>query len=467
MKQRGEQMFQEFYDHCKRNDYWQPHQKILLAISSGVDSMVLLNLMQKAAEKDQLKIAVAHVNHQLRVESEAEASYLKNYCQEQGLVYYSKVWSAPDKSNNTEARAREFRYEFFTEIMKQDGYSLLFTAHHNDDQAETILMKLTRGSALPNLVGIRARQSFAIGELIRPFLIFSKERLEQFAKCAKIVYFEDSSNQSDAYMRNRIRHQVVPLLKKENPQFLQHITDFTEQIALADELIQLVVEPKYKRWVKKTTEGWTVQLAELKQEKTSIQTFFLMMLFQRTIIVEGIAVSHLQVQQLLMLIKQQAPQSTMDLEQGWQVVKEYDLMYLKKSQLKQDQKIAYLNENESIFLSKNEWLGLETPTATLDIPEAVKNWTEFSLPISGQTTLPLTIRHRKAGDRIALTPTLTKRLNRLFIDRKIPNSTREQAWIILSAQEKIIWVPKIANSCLSIPKETDKILYRLLYKIKE
>ncbi|MEI5990978.1 tRNA lysidine(34) synthetase TilS [Enterococcus crotali] len=460
-------MFQEFYDHCKRNDYWQPHQKILLAISSGVDSMVLLNLMQKAAEKDQLKIAVAHVNHQLRVESEAEASYLKNYCQEQGLVYYSKVWSAPDKSNNTEARAREFRYEFFTEIMKQDGYSLLFTAHHNDDQAETILMKLTRGSALPNLVGIRARQSFAIGELIRPFLIFSKERLEQFAKCAKIVYFEDSSNQSDAYMRNRIRHQVVPLLKKENPQFLQHITDFTEQIALADELIQLVVEPKYKRWVKKTTEGWTVQLAELKQEKTSIQTFFLMMLFQRTIIVEGIAVSHLQVQQLLMLIKQQAPQSTMDLEQGWQVVKEYDLMYLKKSQLKQDQKIAYLNENESIFLSKNEWLGLETPTATLDIPEAVKNWTEFSLPISGQTTLPLTIRHRKAGDRIALTPTLTKRLNRLFIDRKIPNSTREQAWIILSAQEKIIWVPKIANSCLSIPKETDKILYRLLYKIKE
>ncbi|ALS02807.1 tRNA(Ile)-lysidine synthetase [Enterococcus silesiacus] len=460
-------MFQAFYDHCKRNDYWQPHQKILLAISGGVDSMVLLNLMQRAAEKDHLTIAVAHINHQLRGESEAEASYLESYCQEQGLVYYSKVWSALDKRKNTEARARAFRYGFFAEVMRQEGYASLFTAHHNDDQAETVLMKLTRGSALPNLVGIRARQSFGKGELIRPFLIFSKDRLEQFAKCSRIVYFEDSSNQGDAYMRNRVRHQVVPLLKKENPQFLQHITDFTEQIVLADELIQSVIEPKYERWVKKTAAGWTIQLAELKQEKTSLQTFFLMMLFQRTIVVKDIAISQSQIQQLLNIIRQQAPQLTMDLEQGWQIVKEYDVMYIKEKQLKQDKKIVYLNENESIFLSKNEWLGLETTTANLEIPEAVKDWTEYSLPISGQTPLPLMIRHRENGDRISLTPNLTKRLNRLFIDRKIPNLTREQAWIILSAQEKIIWVPKIANSCLSIPKETDKILYRLLYKIKE
>lgn len=460
-------MFQEFYDHCKKNEYWGRNQKVLLAISGGVDSMVLLELMRTAAQKDHLKLAVVHINHQLREESEDEASYLQNYCREQKIPYYSKVWEELDKTKNTEARAREFRYDFFREIMEQEKIPTLLTAHHSDDQAETILMKLTRGSALSNLVGIRAKQIFGEGTLIRPFLIFSKERLEEFAKQATIVYFEDSSNQSDTYMRNRIRHQVIPLLKKENSKFLQHLTDFSEQVGLADELIQSVIEPMYACWVTETTEGWSVQLSELKHEKKSIQTFFLMTLFQRTIVPKGVAISRSNIQQLLTNLNQPAPQSSMDIELGWQVVKEYDTLLLKKSQLEHEEKLFFLNGNDHVFLSENEWLALEIIEKKLEPPEIVKDWTEFSLLISEQTPFPLTIRHRKNGDRIPLTPNLTKRLNRLFIDQKVPNINRERAWVILSADMKIIWVPKFANSYLSIPKETDKILYRLLYKIKE
>ncbi|EOL44627.1 tRNA lysidine(34) synthetase TilS [Enterococcus caccae] len=460
-------MFQEFYNHCKKNDYWQPNQKILLAVSGGVDSMVLLELMQIAARKDQLKLSVAHVDHQLRAESMAESIHLKNYCRKNSIPYYSRIWDEQDKTKNTEARARKFRYDFFTEIMDQAEIPLLLTAHHSDDQAETILMKLTRGSALLNLVGIRARQSFGRGELIRPFLIFSKEELEQFAKQSGIVYFEDSSNQTTAYMRNRLRHQVVPLLKKENPNFLQHMSDFSEQISFADDIIRSVIEPKYSQWVEKTTEGWTIQLSELKQEKRSVQTFFIMMLFQKSIVPEGVSINQLQIQQLLFLLNQSMPQLAMDLEQGWQIMKEYDLAYLRKKKLSHDEKTFYLNEGEQIFLSETEWLSLETIETKREQPQTVKTWKELSLLISGEIPLPLTIRHRENGDRISLTPNLTKRLNRFFIDQKIPNSIRDQAWVVLSAEEEIIWVPQFVNSYLSIPKETDKILYRLLYKVKE
>ncbi|EOI07031.1 tRNA(Ile)-lysidine synthetase [Enterococcus moraviensis ATCC BAA-383] len=460
-------MFREFYDHCKNNHYWSPNQKILLAISGGVDSMVLLEMMQAAAKKDQLQLTVAHVDHRLRIESEEEALYLKKYCQKQGLTYYSRIWEDADKTKNTEARARKFRYDFFGEIMAQEKIPVLLTAHHSDDQAETILMKLTRGSALSNLVGIRAKQVFGSGMLIRPFLIFSKEKLEQFAEQSKLVYFEDHTNQTDTYMRNRLRHQVVPLLKKENPRFLQHIAEFSQQITSADEVVQMVIEPMYDRLVKETAEGWAIQLTELKQAKRSVQTFFLMSLFQHTLIPKGITISQDQIQQLLTMIEQPTPQLSMDIEKKWQVIKEYDILWLKKKQINYEENLFYLNENEHVFLSENEWLGLELAEGTLIPPEIVNDWTEFSLRISTQTRLPLTIRHRKNGDRISLTPNLTKRINRLFIDRKIPNLMRERAWLILSAEGEIIWVPQFANSYLSIPKETDKIHYRLLYKIKE
>ncbi|MFD1901688.1 tRNA lysidine(34) synthetase TilS [Enterococcus termitis] len=112
-------------------------------------------------------------------------------------------------------------------------------------------------------------------------------------------------------------------------------------------------------------------------------------------------------------------------------------------------------------------VGTRKSDEPIEQPETIKNWQKSSLLINSNTPLPLMIRHRQNGDRIALTPVLTKRLNRLFIDQKTPNSIREKTWVILSDDKEIIWVPDFANSHLSIPKETDKILYRLLYKIKE
>jgi tRNA(Ile)-lysidine synthetase-like protein len=460
-------MFQEFYRHGKQNNYWQPKQKILVAVSGGVDSMVLLKLLQKAAAKDHFSLAVAHVDHQLRPASKQEAAYLKTYCCERQLTFYSQKWLARDKQKNTEARARAFRYEFFSKIMANENYTAVMTAHHQDDQAETILMKLTRGSALTNLAGIRDKQAFNNGHLIRPLLAFPKAKLLAYAQKTKLIYFEDETNQSNDYTRNRLRHQVVPVLKKENPQFLQHMSEFSTQVELAEELIYSVIAPKYTRWVQSNEAGWQFSLAELKHEKISVQTFFLMYLLQQTLVPKGVSVKQYHMHQLLAMINQSTPQMILDIGLGWQALKVYDQIYLQKEQPHEKQQSFILHLNEPLFLSENEWLALEIVTEPLKQPQSLKDWQTYSLPITSQMKLPFLIRHRLNGDKIALRPNLTKKVSRLFIDNKIPNNQREQAWLIWSADKELIWIPNFANSYLSIPKETDKIHYRLLYKTKQ
>lgn len=457
-------MFQTFYQHCKRKDYWQTGERIILAISGGVDSMVLLDLMEKVARLDHVQLAVVHINHCLRKESEEEAAYIETYCRQKQIPYFYKEWQEPTKQINTEAKAREFRYAFFAEVMDTFEATILMTAHHGDDQAETVLMKLLRGSSFSSLAGIKEIRPFARGHLVRPFLIFSKEKLETFAKKEKIVYFEDSTNNSEDYLRNRLRHQVMPLLKEENPQVVQHIQDISEQIQLAEVCLEELLQPKYRQWVTPIKTGWQLIVTELTKESQSVQTFFLNYFFQQTLLPLGVQLNKAQIKQMLASITSETPQQEITLAKGWRFLKEYQLIYVIKTPAVELTTVTQLGVGEQVFLSEGEWLALETTTAPVQPPESTAGWQQETIDLAETLCLPLTIRHRQAGDRISLTETLTKRVSRMFIDQKIPNSQRDQAWLILTNDEKILWIPKYANSYLSIPKETDKILYRLIYK---
>lgn len=460
-------MFWHFYKEGKKQGYWQKNQKILLAISGGVDSMVLLRLMELVAEKDALTLAVAHVNHQLRAESEQEAAYLQTYCQEKGLPYFEAVWQTEDKQRNVEARGRQFRYAFFEKIMRQESFQSLMTGHHLDDQAETILMKLTRGTAFANTVGIRQIQKFGEGTLIRPLLTFSKEELSEFAATEELVYFEDHTNQSTDYTRNRLRNQVIPLLKVENPGFLQHMEAFSQQQALANQLIQEQMEPKVATWVKKTRDGWQFPLQVIQEESDAFQQFFLMAFFQATLVKENIQINQRQLTQILSVLNNPEPQSIVSLEKGWQFIKSYEIVRLEKKKKTPTKVTEHALALESgLFLSETEWIGL-TGDNSLKIPKELDNWREEVLLVPATVAVPFTVRHRKEGDKIKLHQGLTKKLRRIFIDQKVPNNLREQAWVVVTKYEEIIWVPGFANSYLSIPQETDKIHYRLLFKTKE
>lgn len=280
-KKEGRTMFWQFYKRGKEQGFWQPHQTIVVAVSGGVDSMALLTLMEQVAEKEQLQLVVAHVNHQLREASAQEAQYLATYCQQRELTYYETRWEDPEKQRNLEAKARTFRYEFFKEVMEIEGAAVLMTAHHLDDQAETILMKLIRGTNFSHSAGIKERRPFATGELIRPLLIYPKEELYQFAQRQAFVYFEDETNQTNEYLRNRLRNQVLPLLKQENPQFLDQIASFSNEQRFAQEFIQEQIEPQLSEAVEPTQQGWRIPLKRLLKETPAYQHFFLTAFFQK------------------------------------------------------------------------------------------------------------------------------------------------------------------------------------------
>ena len=462
-------MFEKFLVHGKKNHFWNSGSHILLAISGGVDSMVLLNLMEQVAEHEQVTIGVAHVNHQLRLESEIEANFIKDYCKKKHVPYYEMKWVAQNKKSNLEAKARAVRYGFFEEIMNKNNYDTLMTAHHSDDQAETILMKLTRGSILTNLVGIRTVQPFGNGKLIRPFLIFSKDELKELAKESEIVYFEDSSNQTNDYFRNRIRHQIVPVLKKENTKFLTRIEQFSEQVTFADELIESVIKPKYDRWVVQKADCWQIDLVELKNEKKSTQYFFFVFVLQKALVDKGLEINQAKIDKMIQIIVQSGPQKSISLGKNWFFVTQYDVAYIyrRENEAKSLVNVNHqINLSEGFFLSTTEWIGIEEVNKQLVFPDEIMDWSEETLLISDQISLPLTIRHRQNGDRLMLSETLTKKISRLFIDLKVPNEERKNAWLILSSEQEVIWVPKFGNSYLSIPKETDKLFYRIRYKIK-
>ncbi|MBL1230675.1 tRNA lysidine(34) synthetase TilS [Enterococcus sp. BWB1-3] len=460
-------MLEKFYQEVKQLDCWHPEERILLAVSGGVDSMILLYAMMKVSEMSGCTIGVAHLNHNLRPESKKESTYIEEFCTEHQLPFYLEVWQEEIPENNQEARYREFRYNFFRKLMAQYNYTTIMTAHHADDQAETILMKWVRGSRLVNLAGIKKVQAFGTGKLVRPFLIFSKEELKVFANEQNIVYFEDSSNQSEVYFRNRIRHRVIPYLKEENPNFLKHVETFSTQVSMADELINGIMEKKYKQWVSKNNFGWEVDLTELKKESSGMKYFFLQYLLQQTLIRQNIEMNQDQLEFILSSLDSSNPQQRIFLKKGWYFIKEYNIGYLTKETISSSFVTHILEKNQGLFLSENEWIGLESSETKLTVPEKVREWKPLERLLSSEVILPLKIRHREDGDRIALSETLTKRLNRIFIDKKVTNSFRENAWVVLTADEEVIWVPNFANSYLSIPKETDKIHYRLLYRTKE
>jgi tRNA(Ile)-lysidine synthase len=199
------------------------HKRVLLAVSGGIDSMVLLQYFMELKDKFGLEeIGVVHINHKQREQSEIEEKYLVEYCNLYEIPIYVKPF--PEGKEFSENIAREFRYNFFKEIMETYNYSALATAHHKDDQSETVFMRIIRGSRLLDLSGIKKKQFFHNGELIRPFLNVNKSEFPD------IFHFEDSTNSENNYFRNRVRNIYIPELSRENKQFSNHLVNLADEV---------------------------------------------------------------------------------------------------------------------------------------------------------------------------------------------------------------------------------------------
>ena len=196
-----------------------PHKEcnFVLAISGGVDSMVLANLFLI----NNLNFSIAHCNFQLRgKESDDDEMFINKWCSEKDIKLYNKKFSTEDYCKNNKLTiqmgARELRYEWFRELIDKEKHDFIVTAHHIDDQLETFIINSIRGTGIDGLVGIPDK----INKIIRPLLMSSKDQIIEYSKVNKINYREDSSNDKEDYLRNKIRHSVIPYLKSDDDNVL-------------------------------------------------------------------------------------------------------------------------------------------------------------------------------------------------------------------------------------------------------
>ena len=227
-------MLEKFKIHIAQNFPSLKNGKLFLAVSGGLDSMVLLHLFRQL----QYDIAVLHCNFQLRgIESFQDQIFVQEYANKYSIPFFYTQFDtetfAKDYKLSIQVAARELRYSWFYEQLEEQNYDFILTAHHADDNLETFLINLSRATGLDGLIGIPEQND----KIIRPLLTFSRLEIENYANENQIKWREDSSNASDKYVRNKIRHQLVPILKEIHPNFLTSFQKTQKYLQQANEMV--------------------------------------------------------------------------------------------------------------------------------------------------------------------------------------------------------------------------------------
>jgi len=232
-------MLQKFEKHIHTNFPFVRDSKLLLAISGGLDSVVLMHLCNQL----KLNISLAHCNFKLRnEESDLDEEFVKKIAQISSnqifATFFETTLIAKKKQISIQIAARELRYNWFQELAQKHPFDFILTAHHLDDSLETFLIHLTRGTGLEGFTGIPSTN----GNIIRPLLPFSRAEILEYATKSKLEWREDSSNATTKYLRNNIRHQVIPILKEINPSLLDSFANTIHYLKDAQQIIDDSIE---------------------------------------------------------------------------------------------------------------------------------------------------------------------------------------------------------------------------------
>lgn len=425
-------------------------KKVLVAVSTGVDSMVLVDLLQRLPSEIRPEIGVAYVDHQLRAQSRIETEFIGKYCLDNQLKFYKKVWPVHEHgSSGIENAARKVRYDFFEQTMIAETYGTLMTAHQANDQIETLVMKGIRGGDIRQLTGINQTRPFGPGILVRPLLSFTKQDIRQYAKNENIIFFEDETNQLSDFFRNRVRKEIIPKMLENNKQVINHAQSYANQLSdllgLADEAIDEKIKEiednsgfQIKPWATIGTKWQKPILKKIAEE-------------------HDIFLKEDQIYQIVhLLMNQKKPQGEIDLGSDQLFVKKYEYMnFVPKEKIieRTSEKIILgmnswinLNENEKIGVFKREEINLNE--------DNIKDYMiiDHSIVLQG-----LRLRHRLPGDYICIGNNAKQKIKKIFIDQKISMNDRNQAWILETNAKQTIWLINYKKSQLSDTVETDKI----------
>ncbi|MBS4210818.1 tRNA lysidine(34) synthetase TilS [Bacillus sp. FJAT-50079] len=454
----------------KKHSLIQPGDYILVAVSGGPDSMALLHFLTKKQKQLGITIACVHVDHMLRgSESLDDLEYVKAYCDLHHIIFKAKSINIKEKmkqdKTGVQLAARTYRYQYFKEVMAELGANKLAVAQHADDQIETILMRLTRGSSGMARAGIQTKRPFGNGELIRPLLAITKDMIEQYCKEKKLDPRHDPSNQKHLYTRNRFRMKVIPFLKRENHQVEVHFQRFSEELTEDEQYLQTLAKEQMKEICQKFDDKDIVlkipafNSMPLPLQRRGIH-LILNYLYQHK--VPDLSAHHFDA--INKLLKGFNPSGQLNLPSGLKVIRTYEqcTFTFKKREIQPGYSFT-LSVGEVLTLPNQMTFRFEENRG-----DCLKKGENQLVINPDDIELPLIIRTRKPGDRIRVKGMEgSKKLKNLFIDMKVDVHERAGWPIVTDTQGKILWIPGLKKSCYDISPDKESFYYNIFFNYNE
>ncbi|KHD85035.1 tRNA lysidine(34) synthetase TilS [Bacillus ginsengihumi] len=446
------------HDLIKRND------RLLVAVSGGPDSLALLHYLVKKREDYGIEVIAAHLDHMIRgEESYQDLLFVETFCKQLQVNCISKripiLEKLKDSSLGIEGTARDYRYSFLKEVMEETNANRVAFGHHGDDQIETVLMRLTRGTSEKGRAGIPLRRPFFQGEIIRPLLCLEKREIEEYCHFYRLQPRIDESNFSLEYTRNRFRSIVVPFLKEENPHAHDHFQRFSEELLEDEAFLQGLTETAVKEVIKKETDKVIMELSKFENMPLPLQRRGIHLILNYLYNESSSYINSEHTDAIFRLISSSHPSGEIDLPLGLKVYKTYNkCVFTFKPKKIVDTYEFELRENMEVNLPNGYRMKLEKK--------------EFSYSFTKQNMLllhvkdvhmPLIIRNRKPGDRMKVKGLNgSKKVKDIFIDEKIPKHERDTWPIVVDQTGNILWLPNLKRSIYepaeAIPSETYYIL---------
>ena len=412
--------------HLKDND------TIILGNSGGPDSMFLLNVLLELRKKYNLKIVCAHVNHNVRVESDSEQVFLMNYCLNHDVLFESmKIEKYGD--DNFHNQARNIRYNFFEDLVKKYDANYLMTAHHGDDLIETILMRIVRGSTLKGYSGFEKIVDNGFYKTVRPLIFLTKDYIKDYDDKNNIPYVIDKSNFKNKYTRNRYRMNILPFLKEEDTNVNRKFLKFSEILEEYDRFINKELEKSIK-FVYKNNE---IDLPKFLDLDILIQKKIIAYILEDIYKEDLMVITDKHIKLIMNLINSKKSNSKICLPHNIDVIKNYN-------------KLIFTKEVKEVIDYNIELIkyALLPNGHKLEVVDDIESNNNYVCRLdSSEIKTPLYVRTRKLGDKMYLKKVNgARKIKSIFIDCKVPLDERDKWPVVVDSEDRILWLPGLKKS---------------------
>lgn len=397
--------------------------QILLAVSGGVDSMVLADLLRRSG----IKFGMAHCNYQLRDEaSDLDEQLVTDWATQYDIPFFQVRFDTnkvkEEWKMGTQEAARILRYEWLDNLRTTYDYHFIATAHHANDNVETVLMNLFKGTGISGLHGIRVQNNL----VIRPLLFAAKEDIRHYATENAVPFREDASNETDVYLRNAIRNHVIPAVAERIPNVVQQVNESITRFAQAEILYRKQVEKEKKKLLMQRGRDWYVPVKKLRQQEAL-----------ETIVYElfhPYGFSPAQVPQVLQLLETESGHYINSATH--RVIRHRDFLVI-TGQAEESADLILIEGAPGVVHTADASLHLSTHT-NLDVIPTDKN---IACVDFNKMEFPLVLRKWKTGDYFYPfgMGMKKKKVSKFFIEQKMAIHEKERAWVLVSG-ERIVWV---------------------------